>query len=343
MTKISVIIVNYNAGSRLRRCLDCLAAQTYRDFETIIVDNSSTDESIAMGRESTLAWELIEAGDNIGFAAANNLGATKAIGDWLVFLNPDAYARPDWLEQLLAGVRRYPRAHAFGSTQINAQDRSRLDGAGDVLHVFGLAYRGHFGWPVARLPGDGECFAPCAAAAMYRREVFDTLGGFDERYFCYNEDVDLGFRLRLAGGHCVQLAGAIVDHEGSGLTGRASEFTVYHGHRNRIWMVYKNTPALLYWPLLPVRLGVDLLMFGRAVLQGTAGAYWRGLCDGYGGLPGLRGARRASLAGRKASIGEIARVLCWSPLKFARRTVKLLPMHTPQAGEAGEAGESREI
>lgn len=340
MTKVSVIIVNYNSGDRLKRCLDHLHTQSFQDFETLVVDNASSDDSITFAQKSALNWQLIEAGSNLGFAAGNNLGVKAAKGEWLAFLNPDAYARADWLFQLLQGAARYPAADAFGSTQIDADDPLRLDGAGDVLHVLGLAYRGHFGWPLSALPADGECFAPCAAAAMYRRETFSNLGGFDERYFCYNEDVDLGFRLRLAGGRCVQLVDAIVDHEGSGVTGRMSNFTVYHGHRNRIWMVYKNMPGLLYWPLMPLRLGFDLLMFGRSVLNGTAGAYWRGMRDGYGGLAGLSSARREQSLRRVVSARDIARALCWSPVKFARRAVKLRKI---EAVGAGEAGESREI
>ncbi|HBS33707.1 MAG TPA: glycosyltransferase family 2 protein, partial [Parvularcula sp.] len=142
------------------------------------------------------------------------------------------------------------------------------------------------------LPGDGECFAPCAAAAMYRARVFADLGGFEERFFCYGEDVDLGFRLRLAGGRAVQVRAARVLHEGSGVSGRYSDFTVYHGNRNRIWMTYRNMPALLYWPLVPLRLLADAYLCLRAFTVGTGRAYARAVLDGYGGLPALANDRR---------------------------------------------------
>ncbi|MEL7488005.1 MAG: glycosyltransferase family 2 protein, partial [Pseudomonadota bacterium] len=218
---VSVIIVNYNSGHRLEKCLAHLVRQTVSDFETIIIDNASTDASMdaarRLARETPEELTIIDAGDNLGFAAANNKAAQGARGTWLAFLNPDAYARPDWIEKLLDAAKRYPSADAFGSTQIDAADETRLDGAGDVLHAFGLPYRGYFGWPAEAVSVDAETFSACAAAALYRRSTFDALGGFDERFFCYGEDVDLGYRLRLAGGRCIQVASAVVAHEGSGV------------------------------------------------------------------------------------------------------------------------------
>ena len=207
---VTIIIVNYNAGHKLARCLAHLAKQSCRNFETIVVDNGSTDDSIAAALADGASFELIEAGKNLGFAAANNLAAKTARGEWLAFLNPDAYATPTWLEELLNAAERYPDADAFGSTQYCAENPAKLDGAGDVYHIAGVPYRGHFGWPAAKLPAEGETFAACAAAALYRRKTFDALDGFDERFFCYGEDVDLGFRLRLRGGRTIQAPKAVV-------------------------------------------------------------------------------------------------------------------------------------
>ncbi|WP_375202100.1 glycosyltransferase family 2 protein [Hyphococcus sp.] len=324
---ISVIIVNYNSGPRLKRCLEYLRAQSFRDFETLVVDNASTDDSIAQAREGD--FQLIEAGDNIGFAAANNLAAKSAKGALLVFLNPDAYAAPDWLEALMRATTTYPGVDAFGSTQVDHKDHDRIDGAGDVYHAFGLAYRGGFGSPVSALPPEGECFAPCAAASMVRREAFAALGGFYEPFFCYSEDVDLGFRLRLSGGRCVQLLSAVVYHEGSGVTGRRSDFTVYHGHRNRIWTWYLNMPLTLLIATAPFHLLLDLVLFAQSSSRGDGGAYIRGLRDGYGGLARLSAERRRRQQARKASTGEIAQALTWSPLKLMRRATDIRPVQGP--------------
>ncbi len=323
---LSVIIVNFNAGEKLARCLRHLALQTYRDFETIVLDNASGDTSIDLAKAAAPNAIFIMAESNLGFAAANNKAVEIARGEWVVFLNPDAYADADWLSALMSATERYPWADAFGSTQLNAENPGIIDGAGDVFHVFGIPYRGHFGWPVEKLPPDGECFAPCAAAAMYRRAVFIALGGFDERFFCYGEDVDLGFRLRLAGGRAVQVRDARVLHEGSGITGRYSDFTVYHGNRNRIWTTYKNMPGAIYWPLMPLRILVDVYLAFRALSAGTANPYLRAIADGYLGARGFRLDRARLQRTRKASLSSIAKALTWSPAKVSRRQAALRPI-----------------
>ncbi|MCA8890223.1 MAG: glycosyltransferase family 2 protein, partial [Parvularculaceae bacterium] len=284
MATITVIIVNYNSGDRLGKCLDCLRRQTFTDFDVIVIDNDSTDSSAKTAREKYAEHTFIDAGANLGFAAANNRAAQQASGDWLAFLNPDAYAEPSWLEELINASARHQDADAFGSTQLDASDDRRVDGAGDVMHALGVAYRGGFGWPADSLPPEGECFSPCAAAAMNRRAVFNELGGFDERFFCYGEDVDLGFRLRLIGGRSIQAPLAVVRHEGSGVTGRHSPFSIYHGHRNRIWLSYKCFPAAYFWGLAPLRLIVDSVLAIKSIASGYGGAYLCGVWDGYRGV-----------------------------------------------------------
>lgn len=322
MARVSVIIVNYNSGDRLGRCLASLRGQTFRDFETIVIDNASHDHSLAAARAIAPDALFLDAGANLGFAGANNRAAAQARGEWLAFLNPDAYPAPDWLDRLIAASGRHPGVDAFGSTQLNDSDPTRLDGAGDAYHVFGIAYRGHFGWPAISLPAEGECFAPCAAAALYRTAAFQALGGFDERFFCYCEDVDLGFRLRLAGGRAIQVRDAIVRHEGSGVTGRYSEFSVYHGHRNRIWTAWKNMPGVYYWPLLPLQILANAVLFWRAWSIGRGAAYWRAMKGGYGGLAGLAADRARIQRHRQVGLRALGRAFVWSPFKLARREEK---------------------
>lgn len=320
---VSVIIVNFNSGDRLRRCLEALAAQTFSGFETLIVDNASSDASLTVAQGAGVQYSLIEAGSNLGFAAANNLASNAARGEWLAFLNPDAYAAPDWLANLMSARERFAGADAFGSTQIDASDRSIIDGAGDVYHAFGLAYRGHFGWPVEALPPEGECFAPCAAAMLARRATFIAAGGFYEPFFCYSEDVDFGFRLRLRGGHCVQVRDAVVYHEGSGVTGRKSDFTVYHGHRNRIWTYHLNMPLALLVLTWPFHLALNVLLALNCATQGNGAAYWRAMKDGFGGLPSLMAERRRRQAERKVSTLSLARTFAWSPLRLLKRSAHI--------------------
>jgi len=289
---ISVIIVDFNSGNRLKKCLKHLENQSFKDFEVIIINNGSAEYSPQDFKAINIDVDLIQAEKNLGFAAGCNLAAETAKGRWLAFLNPDAYADENWLKEFVTATDLYDDVKAFGSTQINADNPKLIDGAGDVYHILGIGYRGYFGWDVKYLPPEGEVFAPCGAGAFYNAEVFNSLSGFDERFFCYGEDVDLGFRLRLAGGRCIQLSKAIVEHEGSAITGRHSYFTIYHGHRNRIWLAYKNTPFWLYWPFLPLHLLANLYLLIRAPKAGIAKPYLRALWDGYRGLFKFRADRR---------------------------------------------------
>lgn len=316
---ISVIIVNYNSGDRLRRCISHLQRQTFDNFDVIVVDNGSTDNSMDFSDVSSLRIENIFSEDNIGFAAANNLAAKRTKSEWIAFLNPDAYASAGWLEELTKAVQRYPDADAFGSTQIDAANNALLDGAGDAYFFAGAPYRGHFGWPVERLPTEGECFAPCAAAAMYRKKVFEELGGFEETFFCYGEDVDLGFRLRLSGRRAIQVKSACVEHEGSGVTGRSSDFTIYHGHRNRIWTYYRNMPLMLLIISLPFHIAINIYLYGRFLVNGTFVPYARAVIDALNGLSEQNHARRRIQNARRLSTASLSRCLVWSPVKLFKR------------------------
>ena len=155
---VRVIVVNYNSGNLLGRCIDALHKQTFSDFEAIIVDNNSTDGSVDAAMVDDPRFTIRRLDDNIGFAAANNLGAKDAATPWLAMLNPDAFAEPNWLAELMDATRRYPDTAMFGSTQISANDPRKLDGSGDAYFAFGLAWRGNYGHPLGDLPEDGETF-----------------------------------------------------------------------------------------------------------------------------------------------------------------------------------------
>jgi N-acetylglucosaminyl-diphospho-decaprenol L-rhamnosyltransferase len=328
---ITVVVVNYNSGDCLARCLDALKAQYFRDFSVIIVDNGSADESRLTLDRAPEAWRVIRMGRNSGFAAANNHAFALADSPWVAALNPDAFPDPDWLEQMALAIERFPDAAAFGSLQIDAARPGYLDGAGDVYHASGVFWRGGFGKALARQQGEGEVMSVCAAAAAYRRETFAASGGFDEEFFCYGEDVDLGFRLRLAGHRSIQLATAVVRHVGGASGGRRSDFALYHGVRNRLWLFLKNMPAPAFWLLLPVHALVTLALGVRAVLIGESGIFVRALADGLGGCSGTWRKRRRIQAARRGSIWP---VICLSPLAvLARRpfvrwiegTARLMP------------------
>jgi GT2 family glycosyltransferase len=291
----SILIVNYNGGEYLSQCVAALRAQSFSDFEAILVDNGSTDGSL-IGLDLDKRFTVIEAGGNLGFAAANNLAAKRAKSDWIITLNPDAFARPDWLANLMRATQRHPGVTLFGSMQIMANEPNRFDGAGDEFSLWGIAYRARYGHAVETITEDFPVFGPCAAAAAYRRDIFESLGGFDERFFCYHEDVDLALRFRRVGHRAIQVHDAIVDHVGSGLTGDASPFSVYHGTRNRIWTWAKSMPAKLAILLAPLTIAANLAylfwsVFRPGRFKPTAKGVWHGLR----GLPAMIRSRGAAV------------------------------------------------
>lgn len=322
---ITVVVVNYNGGDYLRGCLASLARQTFRNFETILVDNNSTDGSLERLSERPPNLRVLRESVNHGFAGANNLAARLGAGRWLALLNPDAEADPDWLERLMQVVEERPRYRVVASLQVSLGDPAVLDGAGDCYLAFGYAWRGGFGMPAARIPPAGECFAPCGAAALYPREAFLAVGGFDEAYFCYHEDVDIGFRLRLAGERCQFDPRVRVRHAGSAITGRASSFAVFHGARNGLWTYLKNMPGPLLLLTLPGWLALTGAILLRGLVTGRFVPTLRGLGAGLAGVPQALGKRAATRRLRKASTGEIAARLTWNPLYLLGRRTDVRP------------------
>ncbi len=222
----------------------------------------------------------------------------------------------------MSSAQRNPEFHVFGSKLVNASDPMLLDGEGDAYHVSGLVWRMGHGAPVpAVAENEREVFSPCAAAALYRRSALLEAGGFDEDYFCYVEDVDLGFRLRLAGHRCLYVPLSVAHHVGSGTTGgRHSDFAIYHGHRNLVWTFVKDMPGLLFWLLLPLHVLLNLVSVIWFVLRGRGGVILRAKRDAVLGLPKMWRKRQQIQKMRLASIGDIWRVLDKRLLPIRRKT-----------------------
>jgi GT2 family glycosyltransferase len=304
--RIGVVVVNYNGGDLVLRCLETLSRQTLAPARVVVVDNGSTDGSAEAIRHQYPNVELISAGRNLGFAAGNNLGVRSLVDcDWIALLNPDAFPDPRWLEALARAAVTRPEFQLFGSRMLMADDPSLLDGVGDAYHVSGLHWRMGHGLPAKdAYQTQMEIFAPCAAAAMYRRDVWLEANGFDEDYFCYAEDVDLGFRLRLLGYRALYVPEAVVKHKGSATTGRRSDFAVFHGGRNLIWTFVKNFPGAWFWLFLPMHVVGNLAI---ACVHGPAS--FKGRLEALVRLPGVWRKRRAIQSRRTVSYGELRRVL----------------------------------
>ena len=315
--KVRVIIVAFQSGAFLQRCVDALSAQEGVAWECVVVDNGSTDGSVDALRVDA-RFTTLRAGTNLGFAAANNLGARGAETEWLALLNPDAFPRPGWLKALVEGAQE-AGVDMAGGTQVFAGDPARLDGLGDGYSAYGLAWRMGFGHPVEDIPAAPyPVFGPCAAAALYRRRLWERVGGMDARFFCYHEDVDLALRMRRAGAQCVQVPGAVVDHVSSGIAGRASDFAVFHGTRNRMWTFAKSMPLSGLVLLGPLHALTTLAMMGWSLFRpGRARPTWRGVGAGLRGLPEMLRSR-GEVPGEVGLAGLLP-ALTWNPATVVRR------------------------
>ena len=281
---LGVIIVNYNSGDLLVSCLEALSMQKAVPQKIIVVDNASEDDSMSRLPEYENVV-FLKLQDNLGFAAANNLALQHlASMDLVMTLNPDAFVREGCLEALIKSASEYPDHDSFACRMMSSD--YILDGAGDNYHISGLVWRNLHG---SELNDDAliskEVFSPCAGAAMYRRNIFDEIGGFDESFFCYVEDIDLGYRLRLVGKRCRYIPDAVVEHIGSAITSKYPGFSVYHGHRNLVWAFIKNTPMPIFIFMLPIHILMTIFMFFFFLMKGQAHIYARAKLDALSGLP----------------------------------------------------------
>jgi GT2 family glycosyltransferase len=332
---VSVIVLNWNGAAFLSRCLAALQAQTYTDFEVMVVDNGSTDHSVDDVEARWPGFRVLRLEHNLGFAVANNQGAQLARGRWLVFLNNDAFPQPDWLERLVEAALAWPAFTFFASRLMYASDPNRIQAAGDVLHVSGFAWSRDSGAPVEAGHLDvAEVFSPCAAAAMYQRQAFLEVGGFNQDFISHLEDVDLGFRLRLAGQRCLYVPSAVVAHLVSASYGVVSERSVYQVQRNVVWMFVANMPGKLFWKYLPAHLIANLVFLLYYSLRGRARAAWRAKWDALRGLPVALRWRRKVQGARKAPASEIDRLLdhgWFSPYLLGRQRRRFMQDSSPPA------------
>lgn len=328
-TLADIVIVNYRSGRFLQACIDGLLAQNEKRFQAVIVDNSCATGEVSSLTGLDARFTILTQNGNTGFAMGCNIGAAVGTAPFIVMLNPDAAPQPDWLEALV-GCMQQSGVDMGGSTQLLADDQTRLDGAGDAYMPPGVAWRGGYEKPVDILPPTGTCFSPCAAASIYRRVVFEAVGGFDERFFCYMEDVDIAFRIRLRGGTGLQCSEAVVSHVGSASSGRASRFVIYHGTRNRIWTFLKNTPPVLFWLMLPLHVLVNLAFLIRSCFHDRLEPTWKGTRDGFAGWSWIRAERRRLAKSRKVGSWKIAQAMTWSPVKLIRRAPDVRPLKGDQ-------------
>ena len=278
--RVTVAIPTLAADSKLADCIRSLEAQSWKDFDVVVVDNSGkrlARERLGLGT----CVQIIENMDNRGFGAAINQVYTRSATPFLATLNDDAIASPEWLGELVAVIESRPDAGMCAS-QVRLLGTGRLDSAGMLICADGSSkQRGHMGRP-EEYQRQEEVLLPSGSSALYRRAMLDEVGGFDEDFFLYCEDTDLGLRAQWAGWKCLYAPRAVVDHAYSHTAGRATPLKAYYVERNRLFLLVKNFPmgGLLVAPLVSlVRYWWHLVFMLRG--RGAAARYRE---DGSGGV-----------------------------------------------------------
>lgn len=307
----SVIIPNFNGVRHLPVVLNALRRQRFTDFEVIVVDDASSDDSVELLESRYLDVRLIVNRRNEGFVRSCNTGAAAARGRMIVLLNSDTEPEPTWLEELVKAFVANPQAAAVTSKMLLFDRRDTLHTTGDMLGVDGIPRnRGVWERDAGQYDAAPHIFSGCGGATAYRREVWQALGGFDEQFWMYLEDVDFGFRARLAGWEAVFAPNARVYHHLSASGGDV--LASYYVGRNTIWLIAKNMPRSLLRRNALAILGGQLAVTLDALRNWrgeAAQARLRGQLAGLFGLPQQLQKRRAIQPRRQIEDDDLARML----------------------------------
>jgi GT2 family glycosyltransferase len=319
---VSLIILNWNGKGFLKECLDSLSKQLYRGFETILVDNGSTDGSAVYVHEYYPWVNLVELPENIGFSGGNNRGLAECRGDYIVTLNNDTKVETEFIAELVKMAEADSTIGMVAAKMLNFYETDRIDSVGIRVTTAGLGVnRGVGEKDEGQYDISGEVFGACAGAALYRRAMLDEVDFFDPTFFAYYEDVDLAWRGRLAGWRCVTAPGAVVYHAHSATSGRMSPFTVYQVQRNKWYTILKNWPGRLLLKHCPQIIWYDLGAMVLAALRGRLRAALWARLHVLRDLPLLLRKRREIQALRKVRVFEVERSLehGGSPLQTFKR------------------------
>ena len=327
MPETSVVVINWNGREYLRSCLHSLALQTYRDFEVLVMDNGSADGSIEMVREEIpklggMTVRLIENGANLGFCAANNRGFEASRSPFVALLNNDAEADPGWLEALVRSFDGRPEMGMAACKILNYENPRKIDKVGHLIYPDGQN-RGRGTGEIDHGQYDQveEIAWPDGCACMFRREVLDRIGGFDEDLFIFGDDSELGLRARIAGWSCLYIPTAVVRHHRGGAVAVASTRRLYLIERNRVLLALKLFPWSLLWlnvPYYMARLFAGLI----------AGIRNRGEISKYRGFGGKARAAYAMLRGDLAALRMAPMTL--RKREQIRKIAKLTPREVHQ-------------
>ncbi|WP_270499327.1 glycosyltransferase family 2 protein [Blautia intestinalis] len=280
--EVSVVIPNFNGIAFLDSVLASLEGQILSNFEVILVDNGSTDGSCSFVTANYPWVHLIELSENFGFCGAVNAGIRAAKAPYVLLLNNDTEVKEDFVEEMLAAIRRHKNAFSCGARMVQYHDRDRLDDVGNYYCALGWSFARGRGKDIHAYETEDKIFSACAGAAIYRKKILEKIGYFDEEHFAYLEDTDIGYRARIYGYENWYAPKAIVYHVGSGTSGsRYNQFKTRYSSRNNIYLIYKNMPLLQIILNLPFLAAGFLIKFLFFAIKGMGKEYAAGIKNGF--------------------------------------------------------------
>ena len=284
---VTVIIPNFNGMKFLEPCFEALKAQTYQNFKILVVDNGSSDGSKEWLKAQGIDTIFLD--ENTGFSGAVNIGIKASDTPYVILLNNDTKADEYYVAEMVKAIERSPKIFSVSSRMIQMYHPELMDDAGDMYSVLGWAYQRGVGQSVKKYGRSRRVFSACAGAAIYRREVFEQIGYFDEMHFAYLEDLDVGYRARIYGYDNVYCPAAVVYHVGSGTSGsRYNPFKVRLAARNSVYLNYKNMPVFqLALNAVPLALGMAVKR-GFFKKIGFEKEYMEGLKEGFSTVKNCR-------------------------------------------------------
>ncbi|WP_075292056.1 glycosyltransferase family 2 protein [Pararhizobium arenae] len=316
MSRVSIIIPNWNGAHLLPGCLEGLRGQTFADFRTIVVDNGSADGSLALLAERFPEVFVLSHAENLGFSAAINAGIAAGDSEYVVALNNDTEIDPGWLAALVEAMDRHPEAGLATSKVIDFRNRDIIDTVGDGYTLAGLSFK--IGSRCRDDVSESEAFdvfGASACAAIYRRSMLEDIGVFDVDFFAYMEDVDLSIRARLAGYRCLSVPSARIYHMGSASTGgTASAFSIRLTTRNIFAIIIKDIPLSLIPEVLAKTIALQIGAVIQCIftnrhpwLRKNLRAYGRGLLEAIMHMPRMM--QKRPDVRRRISARELRRLI----------------------------------
>ncbi len=310
--QIDIVIPNFNGKVFLQNCLDSLDKQSGVDFTVFVVDNGSSDGSVGFLQENYPDTKIIAWAENRGFSTAVNAGIHAGCAPLVFLLNNDTELDENCLNELLTAAREKVEYDFFAAKMLNYYDHTQLDGAGDAFMLGGVGYK------IGTMEADSsyysiarQVFGACAGAALYRRELFEKIGCFDEDFFAYLEDVDFNFRANSRGKKCWYVPTARVFHIGSATTGsKINDFTVNLSTRNNLCLLVKNYPFFLLIRFFPAICAFQFFWICYVIKKFQVPAYCKGLVNFFRILPRTLNKRKKNLVLATLDEKSLAAVMC---------------------------------